>query len=201
MPDIYLTRHGQTVWNTEVRMQGRQNSPLTEEGILGAERLAESLREIRFSRCYTSPMPRAVHTALLLLAGRDTPLSISRNLAEMDLGDWEGLSMSDASARFPEAFTNFRHRPDLYLPTGDGETFYDLISRAQVFLEELKQIKSDDEPVLVVTHCILLQAIMLLCENRQMPTLRTGQVVDQTTRFRIRWDGHMWNVLEKNIPG
>ena len=30
---IYLTRHGQTLWNLEKRLQGRGNSPLTEDGI------------------------------------------------------------------------------------------------------------------------------------------------------------------------
>ncbi len=200
MPDIYLTRHGQTVWNTEIRMQGRQNSPLTLDGIAGAERLGEALRKIPFSRCFSSPMPRAIHTSALLLRGREVPLTISECLAEMDLGDWEGLSMSEASERFPETFYHFRNRPDLYHPTGSGESFYDVLSRARAFLEDLKNLSVDDEPVLVVTHCILLQAILLLCEDRQMPTLRSGQVVDQTTRFRIRWDGHIWHVLEKNIP-
>jgi probable phosphoglycerate mutase len=199
MPDIYLTRHGQTVWNTEIRMQGRQNSPLTPEGITGAEKLGEALQGIPFSRCFTSPLPRAIHTSSLLLRGREVPLTISKHLAEMDLGDWEGLSISQASERFPETFYHFRHRPDLYYPTGEGETFYNVLSRAHIFLEEMKNLSPNSEPVLVVTHGILLQAIMLICEDRQMPTLRTGQVVDQTTKFRIRWDGHKWLVIEKNI--
>jgi len=51
-----------------------------------------------------------------------------------------------------------------------------------------------------VTHCILLQAIIMVCENRPMSTLRTGQAVDQTTIFHLRWDGEKWDILIRNQP-
>ena len=38
---IYLTRHGQTLWNLEKRLQGRGNSPLTEDGIERAKEAYE----------------------------------------------------------------------------------------------------------------------------------------------------------------
>ena len=36
-PDLYLMRHGQTVWNAEGRMQGKLDSPLNDLGIAQAQ--------------------------------------------------------------------------------------------------------------------------------------------------------------------
>lgn len=46
-PDLYLMRHGQTVWNAEGRMQGRLDSPLTPLGEAQARRLAWLVRDLR----------------------------------------------------------------------------------------------------------------------------------------------------------
>ena len=39
MVTVYLTRHGQTVWNLDKRLQGSGNSELTDHGIEQAEQL------------------------------------------------------------------------------------------------------------------------------------------------------------------
>ncbi|MFD1426164.1 histidine phosphatase family protein [Kroppenstedtia sanguinis] len=42
--NIFLTRHGETEWNLEQRMQGRLDSPLTPHGIRQAQSLAARLK-------------------------------------------------------------------------------------------------------------------------------------------------------------
>jgi len=200
MIDVYLTRHGQTVWNVEVRMQGRGNSPLTENGISGARALRDTIRTIPFTKCYTSPMPRALHTALILIGDRSVPLDFEPALAEMDLGCWEGMRAEDARTAYPEEFHNFKKQPDLFVPVSGGETFSDVVRRAGVFLKKLEELPDNSGPVLAVTHCILLQAIMMICDGRGPATLRSGQEVDQTTLFHIRWDHGKWSVLARNEP-
>ena len=44
MTEIYAVRHGKTVWNQETKMQGKLNSPLTDEGINGAIDLRPQIR-------------------------------------------------------------------------------------------------------------------------------------------------------------
>jgi len=198
MIDVYLTRHGQTIWNVEWRMQGLKNSPLTEKGIADAESLRSRLLEIPFSKCFTSPMPRAVHTAHILIGDQHVPLIIDSALAEMDLGIWEGVRAEDAKKSDPEVFYNFRNRPDLYVPVSGGESFKDVVARAAAFIKELESLPDGTAPVLAVTHCILLQAIVMICDHRDISTLRSGQEVDQTKLFHLQWDHRKWRVLIRN---
>ena len=52
---IYLVRHGETIWNTEGRIQGWKNSNLTEKGIEDAKALGKYLRDVDFQCAFTSP--------------------------------------------------------------------------------------------------------------------------------------------------
>ena len=198
MIDLYLTRHGQTVWNVEVRMQGRLNSPLTDDGIRGAMNLHDKILEIPFSGCYTSPLPRALHTSLLLIGDRCVPLVIERSLAEMDLGSWEGMTAAAAKRDYPDVFYHFRSRPDLYTPPSGGESFTDVTARARSFLKKMELLPENTGPILGVTHGILLQAIVMICDERPLSTLRTGQDVDQTALFHLQWNNSKWHVLTRN---
>ncbi|WP_140355100.1 phosphoglycerate mutase family protein, partial [Litchfieldia alkalitelluris] len=45
MLTIYLTRHGETQWNLENRLQGSKDSPLTEKGATSATKLGKRLKD------------------------------------------------------------------------------------------------------------------------------------------------------------
>ena len=45
---IYLTRHGETEWNLESRIQGSLDSRLTKRGIEDAKRLSQRLKDVDF---------------------------------------------------------------------------------------------------------------------------------------------------------
>ena len=45
---IYLTRHSKTAWNQEKRLQGRCDSPLTQEGEENAKALKDYIQTIPF---------------------------------------------------------------------------------------------------------------------------------------------------------
>jgi len=45
-PELYILRHGETLWNAENRMQGELNSPLTEKGLRDAARQRDILASL-----------------------------------------------------------------------------------------------------------------------------------------------------------
>ena len=70
MTRIFLSRHGQTEWNVQRRMQGHNNSDLTELGKKQALALAEIIKNIEIDIVYSSSSLRAVDTAKLIVGDR-----------------------------------------------------------------------------------------------------------------------------------
>ena len=189
--DVYLSRHGQTLWNTERRMQGLNNSPLTEEGIEGAVKLGQELSALspHITRCFVSPLPRALHTAQLALSNCSyrIPLSIEKNLREMDLGLFEGMCTTDAAELYPDAYSKFVNDPDNYVPVNGGEDFFDVIRRAQRVLDKLQAIKKEGEtgPVLLISHMILVEALLFASGTLDVEDLRKTGPIEQTRLYKI----------------
>ncbi|EQB85893.1 hypothetical protein M918_16965 [Clostridium sp. BL8] len=71
MTRLYITRHGETLWNTEGRMQGWNDSPLTDLGIKQAEWLRDRIQDEKIDAIYSSPSNRAFKTAEIVRGGRE----------------------------------------------------------------------------------------------------------------------------------
>ena len=48
--EIYIVRHGETVWNKEKRLQGRTNVSLSEYGIELAKKTGKALQNVKCAR-------------------------------------------------------------------------------------------------------------------------------------------------------
>lgn len=96
MQKLYLMRHGQTVFNTQHILQGRCDSPLTEEGVAQARRAAAWLRgqDAAFCRVAASPLGRAQQTLNVVVAEipelAHVPRTAEPGLMERDYGVYEG---------------------------------------------------------------------------------------------------------------
>jgi phosphoserine phosphatase len=201
MLTVYLTRHGETVWNTQNRMQGRQDSPLTGEGLAQAADLARQLAGIALDRIWTSPAPRAVQTADRIAAAqsRPVPVEIDDRIHEMALGSMEGLSVDQANALDPENMQAFFYRPQDFRPLGDGEDFQQVSDRMALFLDDLTayarlcERTGEDRRVLVISHNITLKALFALMANRPLAMLRDGPPIRQATLYRA-WLKSRWHI-------
>jgi broad specificity phosphatase PhoE len=63
--EICIIRHGETDWNKEKRLQGRENIPLNEEGINQIKNTIEYLKKYKWDIIITSPLSRAKQSAEL----------------------------------------------------------------------------------------------------------------------------------------
>ncbi|EXU77143.1 histidine phosphatase family protein [Erwinia mallotivora] len=92
--DIYLIRHGRTMFNTTGQVQGWSDSPLTEQGIEQAKRAGKGLENIVFTTAFSSDSGRARATAKLILqqnnAANKPELTESPMLREWGYGGYEG---------------------------------------------------------------------------------------------------------------
>lgn len=95
---IYLIRHGQTEWNVQKRIQGREDIPLSEEGRLQAERCSRAFSGRELAAVLSSPLSRAVDTAKVIAAAANTTVSADNRLIERDFGAISGTVLSDVYA-------------------------------------------------------------------------------------------------------
>jgi broad specificity phosphatase PhoE len=147
MPTLVLVRHGATEWNALGRCQGRTDVPLSDRGRKQAEALRERLAAYAFDACFASPLSRARDTARIASGGLEP--AILPGLAEIDRGDWEGLPMPEAKARWADFSERWYDDPaGLSMP--GGEEFDALWDRAGRVVEEF--VRTDAECVLAGGH-------------------------------------------------
>jgi broad specificity phosphatase PhoE len=166
---LYITRHGETEWNTEGRMQGWKNSNLTERGRMNAIALGNALKNVEFNKVYCSPLERTKVTTGLILGGRKVEIIYDDNLREMHLGELEGLTQDEIKGIYPEFQDHFWKSPHKYVPKS-GESFYDVKERVSRTLEQI--IRDNPEGnVLIVTHGVVLKTIHSYFKNLDMENL------------------------------
>jgi broad specificity phosphatase PhoE len=98
---ITLARHGQTDWNRDGIWQGHGDPPLNAVGRKQAADLAERLRQTEFDALYSSDLRRALDTAKVIALVRGLPVRVDRELREIDIGAWSGLTRAQIEERFP----------------------------------------------------------------------------------------------------
>lgn len=161
---IYITRHGETEWNKEGRMQGWKDSNLTENGINNAKKLGESLKDINFDYIYCSPLGRAIDTAKYIRGNKDTEIVINESLKEMGFGIWEGMEHEKVKELYTEQQYNFWNKPHLYDPI-TGERFDELIDRVKKALNYIIINNTTGGNVLIVSHTVVIKAIYAMLKK------------------------------------
>ena len=179
---LYMLRHGETAWNTERRMQGTKNSPLTERGraqalAMGRTLKAELARAPGPTVFLRSPLGRVIETSEII--GRELGLEAGAwredpRLAELGYGEWEGFSWKEIEVTHPTALADWRADPHGYCPPG-GETHMALRQRSAAVLEDV--IASNTRTV-IVSHGVsgaVLRGLNLGLDARAMFVLEKPQ--------------------------
>ena len=131
MPDaasvVLLVRHGLTP-TTGIKLPGRAPGlHLSDEGRRQAEAAAERIGKVgRIAAVYCSPITRARETAQPIGRAVKRALRIERDLADLDIGEWTGMSLKQA-ARRPEWETVQRNPSSFRFP--GGESFPEMQTR------------------------------------------------------------------------
>ena len=125
-------RHGETQWNVESRIQGHQDSPLTDTGLVQADAIAARLATERFDALVSSDLGRALQTARRIAARCGFSVERDARLRERAFGVGEGLTYAEIDARFPDVFSRANEcDPDLVIPGGESRRqFHERVRRA-----------------------------------------------------------------------
>ena len=140
--DLYLMRHGQTLFNVRRKIQGWCDSPLTEVGIDQAKAAGEVLKDISFDHYYCSTAERCSDTLELVMGEDIKPYGRLKGLKERYFGPFEGES-EDLNPPF-ESY-------DAVFSLFGGETKQEVTERMVKTITEVME-KDDHQSVLVVSH-------------------------------------------------
>lgn len=164
-------------------MQGRKDSPLTEKGIKQANELAKRIKNINFNVIYSSPLGRAMETAKIIRAQRNTPIIKDDRLMEIDLGDWEGLNEKEIKVKNSKELYNFGTNPKIYKPD-NGEKFQQVKVRAVSLIKDIVN-NCEGKKVLLVTHTITLKTIMAYFENTSLEKFWNSPYIYQASLSQV----------------
>ena len=149
---LLLIRHGESVANTEGRIQGHFDSPLSDRGREQVSLLARRLADegLELSAVYASDLSRAVETAELLDDHLPAPLTLDARWREYDWGMLTGLIWNDVEFLHPDLWQEWQSPGWHPIPGEEGtEPFYQRISAA---LEDVVAAHQDGETVTIVSH-------------------------------------------------
>jgi broad specificity phosphatase PhoE len=156
---VILVRHGETAWNREPRFQGWRDIPLSPEGRVQAEQTARALAACGAAAVYASPLARARETAEIIAKPHRLTVTVDEAFREMSFGAWEGLTVDEARAAFPEQYRAWREAPATVRFEG-GEYLAAVAARALPGLARLREAHAG-EPVVLVSHGIIVRLIVL----------------------------------------
>ncbi|HWQ89630.1 MAG TPA: histidine phosphatase family protein [Desulfitobacteriaceae bacterium] len=159
MTRIILTRHGETQWNIERRVQGRLDSPLTEKGLAQARNLALRLRSEKINYLYSSDLPRALATAEEIRRELQLETIIpAPRIREFSFGDWEGKLWDELRTTYQDIFKIWDSTPHL-VQVPNGDNMHSVTERVWGFLQELID-KHQGETICLVTHGLTLKLLV-----------------------------------------
>lgn len=114
---LILLRHGETLWNREQRLQGHDNSPLSERGIQQAKAIKPLLQQLKPVNVVASDLGRTVQTAEII--GYPDVVT-DKNLRELNMGEWTGQKKQEIMRCVPLDYKSWRD--GIYTPKG-GESW------------------------------------------------------------------------------
>lgn len=159
MPQLIITRHGETDWNLAHRFQGQSDVPLNARGRQQADQLAARLASEHFDAIYTSDLSRAWDTAQAIATHHTCPLIAEPRLREGDFGEWEGCTFEELEARDPARVKAWMEDVGHFTPPG-GETLHDVAGRVAAAYADIAQKHTDDESILIAAHGGSLQMLI-----------------------------------------
>jgi alpha-ribazole phosphatase len=150
--DLFLLRHGMTLWNVEQRYLGHTDVPLDPAHAAGLDCAKRLLRRMEFDAVYCSDLQRCRQT--LAFVRPDLAAQFDSRLRELCFGDWEGGTYEQLAGN--EAFRHWLDRWEELAPP-NGESGADFRRRVWAFAADMetawsREAEAPPRSVLVVAH-------------------------------------------------
>lgn len=186
-----VIRHGETDWNREGRIQGQIDIPLNETG--RAQALAMAFNSAHYSFCavYSSDLSRAVDTAQALAEREELDVIQLPQLRERHYGIFQGVSKTEAPAKYPKAFALYEAR-DVHYPFESGESLTEFAARVIDIFDWLVKHQTNQQ-FAVVCHAGVLDVLYRHATGRPLDTARDFHIPNSALNW-FHHDGNRWHL-------
>ncbi len=148
------------------------------------EQVRQKLGSAKFDRVYSSTLSRCTKLASGIIT--DQSVQTDSRLTELNFGDWE-MAAWNLLFESAEGKAWFADYVNTCCP--NGESCNDMIERAGLFLNDLRQ--NPQEQVLIFTHAGIIRAMMCLLQNKTPEeAFQTPLEYGQITTFNLENHEH-----------
>lgn len=159
--NIYLIRHGETDWNKQLRIQGREDIELNENGILQADKCGQAFKDVPIDLVVSSPLKRARKTAEIIAAYVGIKdIFTEDDLVERDFGTLSGLTLDEMDKLRKEG------------KDGEAEKFEDLSRRVKLVLDKYSKLEKYKN-IIMVSHGAAINSLLAVLSNYAIGTHKT----------------------------
>ncbi|TSO25861.1 histidine phosphatase family protein [Lactobacillus sp. LL6] len=185
--EVYLVRHGETMFNQLNKVQGWCDSPLTVKGIDDLKRTANALAQVHFDNMYSSDLKRAIDTVHLMknanLVSKIGKIKKLPEFREVFFGSFEGDDINETWDQVAVAagigheddvrniintvgIYNFREATKKADPRHLAENKEELDDRMIRAIEVLHELTKEEKRVLVVSHGDFIKTLSIKYWNK-----------------------------------
>lgn len=200
--EIYIVRHGETIWNKEKRLQGISDIELNEEGRRLAKETGKNLWKVRFDAVYASPLKRAYKTAEFIVAGRPITVIQDERIREIGFGVLEGKTIEQMTEEERILVNQFFESPESYIPAEGGEKLEDAAKRAADFIKnEIEPLERKGlERVMIVAHGAINKAMMMYIKQHGKELFWSGGLQKNCNAIIVEYKNGCYQVIsEENL--
>lgn len=155
---IYLIRHGRTEWNETRRLQGQEDTDLSEEGRRQALRLATYFQDETVDAVYSSDLKRALKTARTLASPHGLEVHVNPGLREIHMGRWQGYTWEEVGQKFPKEQKAWLQNPYSNGPEG-GENLQQVGDRTWKAFHSITS-QFEEGHIALVSHGLVIGSLL-----------------------------------------
>jgi uncharacterized phosphatase len=188
---ICLIRHGETNWNKEGKLQGREDIVLNTYGEKQALYTAQSLNQMNWNVIISSPLKRALKTAEII---KDhlilDEIIVMEEFIERDYGEISGLTKEERTMKYPNGI----------IPGQE--------SREQLTFRSIEGIgmvrdRFVNQNVIIVTHGGVINSILSKLSNGEIgsgKTILKNACINQISYKNESWVIDSYNSIKHLKP-
>jgi len=148
MCNVVVVRPGSTIFDEQERIKGCLDMPLSETGVVQAQKIAVELSKLPIAYVYCGPCESAQSTAREISERTKSKWKICECFRNLDHGLWQGKRIEEVKRQQPRLFKQLQENPRAFCAPG-GETVAEAEARVDKMLAKLCK-KHANETIAVV---------------------------------------------------